>query len=100
MLVGKLRHIVDEAVVQRTKRGRRGDAMAQVVTQERAQLAARLQSADVAIAVQAIDTRAGQRDVIGEYGGDVGAGHHRRLPIGMVEHADGATPTRITHSSV
>src|SRR6185437_10406215 len=66
-------------IVQWTKESWRGDAMPKVLTQKSAQLATGLQPGHVAVQVQAVDARGGQRHVVAQYGGNAGAWHDRRL---------------------
>lgn len=92
LLLGKCRDVLHEAIVKGAERGRRGNPIAEVVAQEGTQLTARLELGHVAVEVQTVNARSGQRDVVAQYRGDVGAWHRRRLPRGQGEHVDGATP--------
>jgi hypothetical protein len=79
----KCRDVLDEAIVQWAKDRRRSDAVAEMIAQESAELAARLQPWHVAVKVQTVNARGGQRHVVAQYGGDAGGRHRRRLPTGM-----------------
>ena len=67
--------VSDEAVVQRSKECRRRDRVVKVVTEEVDQLAGGLQSGQIAVEVDAVDTAGGQGEVIADNAGDVGAVH-------------------------
>ena len=80
LLVGELLDRGDEAIVERLEQGRRGHRMSQMVVQEVAQAAGRLELGHVGVQVQAIDAPDFERHVLTDNVGDVG--RHRNLLAG------------------
>ena len=64
LLVGEGGNGLDELIVEWADGGRRGDPIAEVIAQEAAQLAARLQLGHVAVEIQAVDAVDLERDVV------------------------------------
>ena len=83
VLLRKGRDGLHEPIMKWAKRRWRGDPIAEVVAEETTYLTTRLQPGHVAIEIQTVNARGGQRHVVAQYGGDVGAWHRRRLPTGM-----------------
>jgi hypothetical protein len=74
----------DESVMKRTKQRRRWDGVSEVLAEKIAKLSRGLQSREIAIDVEPVNTGVGQRDVLFEKLSNVG--HHGNPPREVSHH--------------